>query len=163
MSAAVARRIIHKLSITEISAVDTPASRAARATIMKRDDRGDAMLTKSDHEASLDGLAQAYMTEKKVSKAEAYDAVLKTQAGKDLYAKSIVAPPGAPVAKKQPQLSEMQKAAISADVTFEVMAKQRFPTDRTPDAIVKYLATDEGSRAYSEYVAEKSAAAAGIR
>ncbi len=52
---------------------------------MKRDDRGDAMLTKSDHEASLDGAgAGLHDREEGSAKAEAYDAVLKTQAGKDL-------------------------------------------------------------------------------
>lgn len=58
-------------------------------------------------------------------------------------------------------MSKAQQAAGTADVTFEVMAKQRFPGESTPNAIASWLATPEGIEAYSDYLAEK--AEAGIR
>lgn len=147
--------ILRKISIEEISAVRVPANKHARATIMKRDEGDTTMtFTKADIDGQIDKLARAYADTHKVTKAVAYTKVLETAEGKDLYAKSLAAPATRPEKPAPAPLSNVQKAASTAGVSFEILAKKRFPDERTPDAIAKFLTTAEGRESYSEYLEE---------
>jgi hypothetical protein len=159
------RRIIHKLTIAEVSAVDKPSQKPALMTIMKRDDNGDdemsEKITKADAQLLWDAARDSYIKRHNLSFSKGAAEFATTTEASLLYNKYLAATPGPPIAKAAPPISKAQQVAALEDVTFETLAAERFSGDTLPNAIAKFMSLPEGKKAYEEYLTEK--ARAGIR
>jgi hypothetical protein len=133
------RRILRDLVIAEISAVDKPVQKGARAVIMKREDEK-MEFTKADADRDWNAAQAEYAKHHNLSFDQAAIPFSKTKEGKELFAKSIVAPPGPPIVRK-------------AAPMLIASAKSAFPTERTPNAIAHLIAVNPD--AYDAYNAEK--------
>jgi hypothetical protein len=152
------RRILNKLVIDDVSAVDRPANKFVRAVIMKRDDQGDDMsekITKAQAEQEWTEARDAYLKRNNLSFAKGVAEFAVTEEARLLYSKLLRAQPGPPIAKQAQPLSKAQEVAAQMDVTCEVLAKQAFPDDKTPTAVAKFLETPDGAGFYEQYLTEK--------
>lgn len=145
------RRVLRKLSIAEISAVDRPANALARATIMKRE--GDSMTTFTKSEVAADWNAAVAALAKRcgISKDEATLKLSTTAEGGELYSRYRTARSDSPIVQKQPALSKAEQHVATMDVTLVEFAKMAFPEEEECVAIAKFLETPQGRDFYADH------------
>src|SRR5216684_946933 len=104
------RKILHKLKIDHVAAVDRPANKHARAVIMKRHS-GDDMsekITKAEAESQWNEARDAYLKRNNLSFAKGVSEFAVTQEGSRLYSKYLRAQPGPPIAKQARPVSKAE-------------------------------------------------------
>ena len=162
------RRIIRKLRIDEISGVALPAQKGARAAIFKSAGGPGKEAEMSTNQESLfkmahgvdfnkvaisdhlDHLAKARARETGESFTAAYNAVLSTATGGELYAAYRRAPEGAakPAAVEQPPVTK--RAAISDAIDALVRQRSAKTGESIPKAYAAILDTAAGKQLYSQ-------------
>jgi hypothetical protein len=147
------KRIIHKLTIGEISTVDKPASQHARMTIMKRDN-GDDMPQKFGKavEAEWDEALMAYAVRNKLTKSAATLEFANTIEASEIYKRTL----------RTPRAENISKSAATGNVTAETLSKAAFPSLSPVAAMNAWLDTEDGRNFYSDDVAARTRAEQGF-
>jgi hypothetical protein len=133
-------RILRKISISEISAVDKPANKA-RVAIIKRETMTERIgkLAELDWEESL----QAYAKKHNLTKSAAALEHAQTKEAAAIY-KRIV---------RTPRSENISKAAATGNVSAATLAGEAFPDLSPVAAMVAWLKTGDGKTFYADDVA----------
>lgn len=103
-------------------------------------------------EAEWDAALMAYAARHKLSKTAATLEFANTAEANEIYKRT----------KQTPRVENIAKAAAVGNGTIEFMAKEKFPDDPLPTAVVKFLETPDGAEAYNEAVRAKTRAEQGF-
>jgi hypothetical protein len=144
-------RIIRKLTIAEISAVDRPANQHSRARIMKRDDNGDDMTQNFGKaaEAEWSVSLEAYAKRHNLSRSAATLEFANTIEARAIYKRTL----------RTPRAEAISKAAAIGNVSAATLAGEAFPGLSPAAAMDAWLKTPDGSRFYQDDIAGRHQAA----
>jgi hypothetical protein len=148
------RRIIHKLVIDDVSAVDRPANKLARAVIMKRDNGDDDMSTNFGKAAEAEWAASLrnYAERNNISVAKATLEFANTIEAREIYKRTL----------RTPRAENISKAAATGNVSAATLAAAAFPDLSPVAAMNAWLKTDDGRTFYSDDVAARTRAQQGF-
>jgi len=145
------KRIMRTFEIKEISCVDKPAQKGARAMIIKNADPDVPNFGKAA-ETEWDAALSVYAKRHSLSHAAATLEFANTAEANEIYKRS----------RLTPRSDAMAKVAAIGNVSAEVLAKAAYPNLTAVAAMNAWLETAEGQQFYSDDVEARRDARKGV-